>query len=78
MEELTRGRRTNHFLDVKVAAKSLDIHPNKVSDWIYRTGEKIKLLYRDQPGLMAAQMALWAAEAEADRQTAAEPKSRIA
>jgi hypothetical protein len=68
LEELTRDRRTSHFLDVKIGAKSLGIHPNKFSEWVYRTGEKIKLLYRDQPGLMAAQMALWAAEAEADKQ----------
>jgi hypothetical protein len=66
---LTRECRTDHFLDVKTAAKSLGIHPNKVSDWIYRTGEKIKQIYRDQPGLMAAQMALWAAQAEAERES---------
>jgi len=64
---LTKDRRTDHFLDVKSAAKSLGIHENKVSEWIYRTGDKIKQIYRDQPGLMAAQMALWAAQAEAER-----------
>lgn len=73
---LTMDCRTEHFLDVKQAAKSLGIHPNKVSDWIYRTGEKIGQIYADQPGMMAAQMTLWLTQAEASRQARAEAASK--
>lgn len=65
---LVKDCRTDHLLDVKQAAKSMGIHPNKTSEWIYRTGEKIAEIFFDQPGAMAAQMTLWVLQAEAKRQ----------
>ena len=78
LDLLTSSRRTEHLLDVKLAAKSLGIHENKTSDWIYRTGRKIAAIYRDQPGLMAAQMTLWALQAEAAKQAQAGASNRVA
>jgi len=77
-EALTRECRTDHLLDVKLAAKSMGIHPNKTSEWVYRTGDKIAEIFFDQPGPMAAQMTLWILQAEARRQKRLEEEKHSA
>jgi len=68
MASLMMEHRTEHVLDVKLAAKSSNLHPNRVSQRIYGIRDFIFAVYRDQPAAVATQLALWIAEAEMAKQ----------
>jgi hypothetical protein len=68
LHALMTDYQTNHVWDVKPLATELGIHPNKVSERIYRIREFFFAAFACQPGATAMQMALWLAEAEMARE----------
>ena len=78
LDSLTTDRRASYLFDTKVIATALDVHPNRVSDWWYRTKEKLRKVAKVQPGQLAAEMAVIFAEAEMDRQAEAEAQNPAA
>lgn len=66
LKSLTKDRRSEYLWDTKEAAKALGVHENKLGDWVYRTRQKIKDLYRAQPGETAIQINVWLAEAASE------------
>jgi hypothetical protein len=68
LHALMTDYQTNHVWEVKPLGTELGIHPNKVSERIYRIREFFFAAYNCQPGATALQFSLWLAEAEMERE----------
>lgn len=75
---ITEDRRADYLFDTKAAAAALGVHPNKFSDWWFRTRGKLIELYQAQPGQTAAELAVILAEAHREQAKQAAPATRRA
>jgi phosphoribosylcarboxyaminoimidazole (NCAIR) mutase len=67
IDAIREDRRADYLWDTDVVSKALHVHPNKFSDWWYRTRDKLIDLMIAQPGQTAAELAALIASAEAER-----------
>lgn len=65
---IREDRRADYLFDTKAASDAVGCHPNKFSDWWYRTRGKLLDLYASQPGEVAAEMLAIIAQGEVERQ----------
>jgi hypothetical protein len=76
---ITEDRRCDYLFHTKSAAAAVGCHPNKFSDWWFRTRAKLIELHLDQPGQLAAELAALIAAAEDLRSAdlrSAEPRAK--
>lgn len=64
---IREDRRADYLFDTQVAADAVGCHPNKFSDWWYRTRGKLTDLFVAQPGETAAELAALIAQGQAER-----------